>query len=358
MPPVGAGAAHERVAGIENGLGLGMNLRHAILPDDVRWLDAAKPSARDPSKQPVRSPDMAALNLGFIGLGAMGMPMARHLMQAGHNLHVWARAPDKVAALVGDGAQLHDTPRDMAARVDAVLLCVFDADAVEAVVFGENGIAAGVGGDTLLIDHTTAHPQRSRDMAERLRTETGMGWVDAPVSGGAKGAQAGQLIVMSGGTEEDVKRARAITAPYTKQFTHMGPVGSGQASKVCNQIIIGATVAVWAEALNFAHRFGVDAGALPDCLAGGWADSAVAQDHARRMAHLTPDTVGAGLMQKDMDAALDVARITGSAMPVTAQVAELYRLVTAQTGESGQASLIKLYTDEPFATESPIGATR
>jgi 3-hydroxyisobutyrate dehydrogenase len=291
---------------------------------------------------------MTKQKLGFIGLGAMGMPMAHHLMKAGHELHVWARKPQKIAPIVDDGAHLHHTARDLAAACDAVLLCVFDAAAVHEVVFGADGVAAGATAGTLLIDHSTAHPQKSRDMAERLTAETGMGWVDAPVSGGARGAQAGSLIVMAGGCDADAARARDITAPYAKQFTHMGQVGSGQASKVCNQIIIGATVAVWAEALNFAHTFGVDAGALPDCLKGGWADSAVAQDHARRMAKLTPDTVGAGLMQKDMDAALDMARLTGSAMPVTAQVAELYRLVTARTGESGQASLIRLYTDQPF----------
>jgi len=103
--------------------------------------------------------------------------------------------------------------------------------------------------------------------------------------------------------------------------------------------------------LNFAQQFGVTAADLPDCLAGGWADSAVAQGHAKRMARLAPDPVGPGLMQKDMDAALDMARITGSSMPVTAQVAELYRLVTMRTGESGQASLIRLYTDRPFVEE-------
>ncbi len=294
---------------------------------------------------------MTKHKLGFIGLGAMGMPMARHLMKAGHELHVWARSPSKIAPLIDDGAHLHHSAREVAQACETVLLCVYDAAAVDEVVFGDDGVAAGSAAGKLLIDHSTTHPQKSRDMAQRLRGETGMGWVDAPVSGGAKGAQAGALIIMAGGDEADAARARDITAPYARQFTHMGPVGSGQASKVCNQIIIGATVAVWAEALNFAHAFGVNAGALPDCLAGGWADSAVAQDHARRMARLDPDTVGAGLMQKDMDAALDMARRTDAPMPVTAQVAELYRLVAARTGESGQASLIRLYTDEPFAAE-------
>jgi len=294
---------------------------------------------------------MAKHKLGFIGLGAMGMPMANHLIKAGHDVNLWARSPTKVASLMGDGVTMCDSPRAVAENSDAVMLCVFDAASVEQVVFGETGVAAGIETGKLVIDHTTAHPQRSREMASRLKQETGAGWVDCPVTGGVSGAVAGQLILMAGGEAGDAERAREFTTPYTKRFTHMGPAGSGQASKVCNQIIIGATVAVWAEALNFAHRFGVDAGALPDCLKGGWADSAVAQDHARRMARLDRDTVGAGLMQKDMDAALDVAAGAGAPMPVTAQVAELYRLVTQRTGEGGQAGLIRLYTDEPFAKD-------
>lgn len=294
---------------------------------------------------------MTKPRLGFIGLGDMGMPMARHLIDAGYPLAVWARAPAKVSAIVEAGATPCPTPRALAAQSDAILLCVFDAAAVNEVVFGPDGVAAAGAADKLLIDHTTSHPERSRDMASRLKSETGMGWVDAPVSGGSRGAQAGTLIVMAGGDAADIARAQTITAPYTKRFAHMGAVGAGQASKVCNQMIIGATVAVWAEALNFAQQFGVRAADLPDCLAGGWADSAVAQDHARRMVRLSADPVGPGLMQKDMDAALDMAKITGAPMPVTAQVAELYRLVAARTGESGQADLIRLYTDTPFVED-------
>jgi len=294
---------------------------------------------------------MTKPRLGFIGLGAMGMPMARHLMDAGYSVDIWARSPAKVVELSSAGATLCPTPAALAAQCDIVLLCVFDAASVHAVVFGTDGVAEVGAAGKMIIDHSTTHPERSREMAERLKGETGMSWVDAPVSGGAKGAEAGALIVMAGGAHADISRAETITSAYAKRFAHMGPIGAGQASKVCNQMIIGATVAVWAEALNFAQQFGVKAADLPDCLAGGWADSAVAQDHAKRMARLAPDPVGPGLMQKDMDAALDMARITGSPMPVTAQVAELYRLVAAQTGESGQASLIRLYTDRPFVED-------
>ncbi len=294
---------------------------------------------------------MTRPRLGFIGLGAMGAPMTRHLLRRGYTVNVWARAPEKITGLIDAGAQWRASPRELAAQSDVILLCVFDAASVNDVVFGDDGIAAGATKDKLLIDHTTTHPAGTREMATRLKAETGMGWIDAPVSGGVKGALAGTLIVMAGGDPSHMDRVRDIASAYAKHFTPMGPVGAGQASKVCNQMVIGATVAVWAEALNFAHRFGVNAGDLPDCLAGGWADSAVAQDHAKRMAHFAPETVGAGLMQKDMDAALDIAGLTGCEVPVTTLVADLYRKVYAQTGEGGQAGLIRLYTDEPFATE-------
>lgn len=294
---------------------------------------------------------MTRPRLGFIGLGAMGAPMAQHLLRRGYTVNVWARSPEKIADLIAAGATSQAKPCDVAAWSDVVLLCLFDAASVEGIVFGPDGIATGANDRKLLIDHTTTHPARTREMAARLKAETGMGWVDAPVSGGVKGALAGTLIVMAGGAPADIARAHGIANAYARRLTHIGPVGAGQASKVCNQIVIGATVAVWAEALNFAHRFGVNAGDLPDCLAGGWADSAVARDHAKRMAHLAPDTVGAGLMQKDMDAALDIAHSVGCDMPVTALVAELYRRVHAETGEGGQAGLIRLYTDEPFTTD-------
>jgi 3-hydroxyisobutyrate dehydrogenase len=188
---------------------------------------------------------------------------------------------------------------------------------------------------------------RTREFAERLREESGMGWVDAPVSGGARGAKSGTLVIMAGGEAADVARAEPFMRAYANNISHMGPVGSGQATKACNQMIIGAEVAAIAEALKFAADFGVDAKRLPDCLKGGWADSPILQNHARRMA--AGDYANAGdahLMLKDMSIACDMGRATGTPMPVANLVASLYTLLIAQGhADTGQIGLMRLYAE-------------
>lgn len=288
--------------------------------------------------------------LGFIGLGAMGMPMVLRLLQAGHAVTVWGREPRKLARALGAGAGLADSPARLAAAVEVVMVCVTDTRAVEEVVFGPNGIAAAGAAGKLLVDHSSIHPLESRGFAERLRRECGMGWVDAPVSGGVKGAEDGTLVVMAGGEKADVERARPILAAFSQRLTHMGPSGAGQATKVCNQMIIGATIGVVAEAFSFAARFGVSAPDIPDCLAGGWADSTVLQVHGRRMAAADyADAPPAAIMVKDMEIAADMGRLTGTPMPVTSLVTSLYRLLIAQGHEeTGQIGLMRLYADGPL----------
>ncbi len=172
--------------------------------------------------------------------------------------------------------------------------------------------------------------------------------MDAPVSGGPAGAEAGTLAVMAGGGEADFARAAPVIEAYAGQLTHMGPSGAGQASKACNQMIIGAEVAIIAEAMNFLHKFGVDAQKLPDCLKGGWADSTVLQVHARRMAAADYENIGSTyIMTKDMNIACEMGRETGSAMPVGNLVQSLYQLLNAQGGDDkGQIGLMWLYQQE------------
>lgn len=293
--------------------------------------------------------------LGFIGLGAMGMPIAQRLLAAGYPLTVWGRTPARLQPALDAGARLAPSARGVAEAAELVHLCVFDAEAVESVVFGPDGVAAGAGAGTLVVDHSTIHPEATRRFAERLYVAAGMGWVDAPVSGGAKGAQEGRLAVMAGGAAADVDRLRTVAGCFAARLTHMGPVGAGQAAKACNQMIIGSTVAVIAEALAFADKFGVSAPDLPDCLAGGFADSTVLQNHARRMA--AADYQGAGpatIMTKDLDIALDMARVTGQPMPMTGLVASLYRLLIAQGDAAyGQIGLMRLYADAPLPRRPP-----
>lgn len=293
---------------------------------------------------------MAQDRIGFIGLGAMGGAMATRLIGAGHRLAVWNRTPERLAPWVAAGAEAMASPAALAAACDVVLLCVTDTAAVEAVALGEQGLAAGARRGTLIVDHSTIHPLATRALARRLRDEHGLGWVDMPVSGGVAGAEAGSLVMMAGGADADVERARPIVSAYGQRVTHMGPNGAGQATKIANQMIIGGNVAVVAEALNYAANFGVAAPALPDALAGGWADSAVLQNHARRMAAADyASEVDARIMAKDVDIACEMGRETGSPMPVTALVQQLYRLLIANGDhEKGQSGLMWLYRQGPL----------
>ncbi|MEQ8496109.1 MAG: NAD(P)-dependent oxidoreductase, partial [Gammaproteobacteria bacterium] len=262
---------------------------------------------------------MADNDIGFIGLGAMGSVMARHLVDAGHRVAVWARRADALEPLLAAGAQRADSPAALARACRHVFLCVTDTTAVEDVVFGDDGVAATAAHGGVLVDHSTIHPVATREFAARLGAANGMAWVDAPVSGGVPGARAGELVVMAGGAADDLARVAPFIDHYARRITHLGAVGSGQAAKVVNQMLIGGAVAVVAEALNYAAAFGVDAARLPDALAGGWADSAVLQNHARRMAAADyAGDVDARIMAKDMDIALDMGRATGAPMPVSA----------------------------------------
>lgn len=283
--------------------------------------------------------------LGFIGLGALGSVIAHRLMDAGHPITVWGRRPEILATWQAAGATVASSPAELAQNCALVFLCVTDTAAVEEVVFGENGIARHAQPGGILIDHSTIHPLATRDFAARLRTQTAMNWIDAPVTGGVIAAREGRLVVMAGGEAVDLDRARPYLSAYSARVTHMGGNGAGQATKIANQMIIGANVAVVAEALNYAANFGVSAPLLPDALAGGWADSAVLQNHARRMAAADyAGDVNARIMVKDLDIATDMGRETGSPLPVTALVQQMYRhLIANGDADKGQIGLMWLY---------------
>ena len=285
--------------------------------------------------------------LGFIGLGTMGMPMALNLLRAGHRLGVWGRSPDKLSGAIDAGAELAASPRALAGQSDTLFLCVTDTDAVESIVFGEGGIAEGASETLLLVDHSSINPDRSRDFAARLKDSCGAGWVDAPVSGGPFGARDGTLVIMAGGEDSDIARLRPAAEATSQRLTHMGPVGCGQATKLVNQMIIGAEIAVLAEALGFARTYGVDCKLVPEALAGGWADSTVLQDHGKRMIAAAYRESAPGNMIKDMNNACDMGQATVSPMPVTALVTELYRMLNAQgDAAKGQIGLMWLYAQE------------
>lgn len=256
--------------------------------------------------------------LGFIGLGLMGVPMARRLLAAGFPLTVWNRSPAGAATLVAAGAQQADSPAALACAVDVVMLCVADTAAVGDVVFAADGVAAGGAPGKLLVDFSSILPAATREFAARLAAACGMRWVDAPVSGGVPGAEQGTLAVMAGGDAADVERIRPLLAPLAARCTHLGPVGSGQVAKVCNQLIVGLNALAIAEVVALAARSGVDAARLPEAFAGGFADSKPLQILAPRMAAHAFEPVAwkVRTLLKDLDNAGALARDAGLALPL------------------------------------------
>ena len=290
---------------------------------------------------------MAEDRLGFIGLGTMGMPMSLNILGAGKALTVWGRNREKLKDALDAGATWAQSPKDMAEACDVIFLCVFDTAAVEEVVFGSGGIAEGAGSNTLVVDHSSIHPDGTRDIAARLLEKTGAHWIDCPVSGGRYGARDGTLVMMAGGDKPDVTRIRPHVEPTSQRLTHMGPVGCGQATKLVNQAVIGAEVAVLSEMFGFANKYGVDVKQIPDALAGGWADSTVLQDHARRMIRAEYWSTAPGNTVKDLNTVCEMGKKTSSPMPMAALTTELYRFLEAQGhAEKGQIGLMYLYVQE------------
>jgi 2-hydroxy-3-oxopropionate reductase len=269
------------------------------------------------------------MKLAFCGLGLMGLPMAHRLLDAGHTLKVWNRTAAKAAELLARGAEFCDTPAAAASDVDGVLMCLYDAASVEAVAFGANGIAQARG-LRWLGDHTSITPDVSRALAQRLQQTSGTVWYDAPVSGGVAGVRAGTLAVMAGGDLQHWAAFEAAVRAYAGNITHMGASGTGQAAKLCNQVIVASTVAAIAEAVGLARRNDIDPAKLRQALSGGWADSKPFQVFVPRMAQAQAQSIGAlSTMLKDVDTIMAVAQTSGATMPMTTQVQALMQKATA-----------------------------
>ena len=284
--------------------------------------------------------------VGFAGIGLMGQPMVMRLLQAGHEVLVWNRTPGRCDELVGQGAEEVDSPRELAEQCDIVLLCLADGAAVEDVVFGEDGLAAALDADQLVVDLSSIAPDTTQNFARELEQACGAGWVDAPVSGGPGGAERGSLIVFAGGQADDVERAQAVLGAFAQRVTHMGSVGAGQLTKLCNQVLVCNTTLAVAETIALAERCGIDAEQLPGALAGGLADSPVLRALGPRMAVREYEPVLARLatMQKDLDTVLGVAREVDATAPFSALAAQLVRAHRLTAGNAADCTtLIELY---------------
>ena len=283
--------------------------------------------------------------IGFIGLGLMGQAFTQRLCGLGYSVIGYDLVADKITAAAAHGVAPAASPAELTARADMILLCVTSTDAVHQVVFGPGGVAETGSADKLLVDHSTTIVQATREMAAELSQKVGMGWVDAPVSGGTDAAGAGSLAIMAGGEVADIARAAPVMADLAAQFTHMGPVGAGQVTKMINQILVLNNYAILAEAIALAEAGGIDAAKIPQALAPGHAGSNMLQSVYPRM--LARDFTPRGYSRqvlKDLDMLHDLAKGLAVPTPISSQTANLYRILNSKGhGEKDGIAVLKLY---------------
>ena len=281
------------------------------------------------------------MNIGFIGLGVMGRPMAGHLIDAGHTLHL-NRVKDASQFLVDKGGKALDTAKAVAAASEVVILMVPDTPDVEAVLFGKDGVAEGLKAGSLVIDMSSISPVATKAFAEKIEA-LGCDYVDAPVSGGEVGARNAALTIMCGGKPDAFERARPLFEKMGKNITLVGGVGDGQTAKVANQIIVGLTIEAVAEALSFAKKAGADPAKVREALMGGFAQSRILELHGERMIKRTFDPgFRIRLHRKDLSLAIDAARSLNVALPNTAATQQLMNSALALgDGEKDHSALIR-----------------
>lgn len=283
--------------------------------------------------------------VALIGAGAMGGAIGTRLIKAGQNVTVFDLDPEKRAALTALGAKDAETAAKAAAVSDVIILSLNSPNIVRAAVFGKDGVAAGAKPGALIVDMSSIDPDATKELASDA-AEKGLRWVDSPLSGGAPKALTGELTLMAGGSETDVADAHQVLQHLASNYTHMGPVGAGQTTKVINQVLCGLNFLAVAEATQLALNAGVDAAKIPQALKGGRADSAILQEYMPRF--VTKDYRRTGRidnMVKDLNGAQDLARRTNTAMPLTAVCAEVHRMLTAAgLGGEDQAALMEFFT--------------
>ena len=286
-------------------------------------------------------------HLAWIGLGALGTPMAHNLLQAGHGLTVFNRTASSCEPLRAAGAKVAGSPAEAASEAEVLLICVSDDRAAEAVLLGpEAGEAAihGLRPGSLVIDCSTISPATSRRLAEALAERT-IRYIDAPVTGGTEGAKAGTLSVLVGGNAEDLEQARPLLEVLGSAITHFGPVGSGQEAKAVNQVLVAGSYAAVAEALELAERLGLDRQQVVAALKGGSAGSWALEHRSTPMINdHYPLGFKLALHRKDLAIALAAAADAELALPITAEVAALEdALIAAGEGEQDVSVLARWY---------------
>jgi 3-hydroxyisobutyrate dehydrogenase len=281
-------------------------------------------------------------DIGFVGLGIMGESMARNLVRGGHEVVVWNRSPGPAERLEADGATRSSSAAEVAAGADIVMVCVSDTPDVESVVFGPDGVAAGIRDGGLIVDHSTISPVATQEFARRIE-ERGGHWLDAPISGGSEGAANGTLSIMVGGDERQLARAMPYLEIVGGTITHVGPQGAGQLVKAVNQILVVVTQLGVSEALLLAHAGNLDLESTLSAVSGGAAGSWMLSNRGPQMIRrdwspgFTID-----LQQKDLRIVLETADALGVPVPGTAIVFQLYRALQQRgLGAEGNHALVK-----------------
>ena len=283
------------------------------------------------------------MDVGFIGLGLMGRPMALNLIKAGHRVHVWSRRRESMQPLLDAGAGDCASAAEVARRASITISMVADAPDVEQVTLGPDGVADGARAGHIHIDMSTIAPAAAQSIATRLAAR-GIVALDAPVSGGEPGAIAATLTIMVGGEAEAFERVQPLFEAMGKSITRIGEAGAGQVAKACNQIITGVGVASVAEALNFAARSGVDGAKVREALLGGFAYSRILENHGQRMlARNFKPGFKAWMHQKDVRIVMDEAHRLGLALPTAAATMQLFNAMAGSgLGEDDSVALLKL----------------
>ena len=283
------------------------------------------------------------MDIGFIGLGIMGRPMALNLVKGGHRVFVWARRAESMQPLIEAGAVACASPAEVASRVGLVISMVADAPDVAEVLLGDQGAAAGAQPGLVAVDMSTIAPKAARDIHARL-AERGVRFVDAPVSGGEVGAIAGTLSIMAGGAAEAFAVAEPAFACMGKNIVHVGGPGAGQVAKACNQIMTGVGVLAVAETLAFARKAGADPVKVREALLGGFAYSRILENHGQRMLdrNFKPG-FKAWMHQKDLNIVLQSAHELGMALPASAAAGQMFNALVGQgEGENDSISVLRL----------------
>ncbi len=288
--------------------------------------------------------------IGQIGLGYMGASLAKRLRDLGKTAIGHDIDAEKMAAAAEAGVTCLDSAAAVTREVDVVVICVTSTDCVEQAVFGPGGVAEAGAAGKVLIDISTTVAEATRDMAARLKKQTGMDWIDAPVSGGPPAAGSGALTVMAGGDAAVFDSLSPLWDDLTAKATLMGPIGAGQVTKMINQVLCLTLYPILAEALKLGENAGVEVARIPEALGAGYAGSNLLQAMFPRMVarQYTPPAAFARQLLKDLDMVYDLAKATKTPTPMTDQARMLYRLLIARGhGEEDPIALLRFYDEEP-----------